>query len=105
MLLEHGCNPHRTGFDGFNPLHRAIWGDTPQHTRTAEVFLEWGLSPTEPAYVTKFGAQTEAGYVTPMQMVENEGTRELLDIWARKEAMDLEKRKKVDEKKHDENQY
>ena len=33
--------------DGFTPLHRACWGDTPGHTAMVEVLLKFGVSPAE----------------------------------------------------------
>ena len=75
-------DPQVTRQDGFNVLHRAIWGNTPAHTETVRVFLEAGVSPTAPAAAAKFGAQTQEVLVAPLQMVENnDATRRLLQDW------------------------
>ena len=89
MLLEHGAkrggvNLHFTHHDGFNALHRAIWGDDPGHTEVVELLLKAGLSPTKQANVP------DQGLVSPIDMVnENQATRALLEEWIRKEPQHL----------------
>lgn len=81
MLLKHrAVSPFLIGRDGYNALHRAIWGDDPEHTETVELLLEAGLSPSKPAVVPGQGT------LAPIDMVnENEGTAKLLKRWLTKE--------------------
>lgn len=81
MLLQHGgVNPHLIGRDGYNALHRALWGEEPEHTEAAELLLEAGLSPSKVAVVPG------QGELAPIDMVQdNDATLRLVKRWLAKE--------------------
>ena len=70
LLIEHGLDPRGTPHDdGFQPIHRAVWGGEQRHTDTVKVFLDAGVHVDEAA---KNGQR-------PIEMVRsNQGTRRLL---------------------------
>jgi ankyrin repeat protein len=68
MLLAHpGADPTAVGPDGYNALHRAIWGDDEGHTEAVELLLEAGLSPTKPADVPGMGLIPPISARAPMR--------------------------------------
>lgn len=90
MLLKHGVNPHLVHPDGYNALHRAIWGDEPEHTEVVRMLLEAGVSPSKPASVP------DKGYLEPLNMVgENEATKSLLENYIDKEEREMKRRLKA----------
>jgi len=85
-LIKAGLDPNTVRHDGFNTLHRAIWGDTPGHTETVRVILEAGVSPTKIANSIGTVPGQQSGPVHPRDMVsENEATAKLLEEWISKE--------------------
>ena len=43
LLLAAGADPLDRHSDGFIPMHRACWGNTPKHTESVLAFLEHGV--------------------------------------------------------------
>jgi len=72
-LIRAGLDPNTVRGDGFNVLHRALWGETPGHTETVKVLLEAGVSPSKMA-------KTAKGEVHPLNMLpgNNEATKKVL---------------------------
>lgn len=52
-LIRAGLDPNIARGDGFNALHRALWGDGKSHTETVKVLLEAGVSPSKMAKTPK----------------------------------------------------
>ena len=103
-LIEAGLDPKTVHHDGFNALHRAIWGDTPQHTETVKVILEAGVSPSMIANMISTRPDQQSGPVPPIKMVnDNEATKALLEEWILKEAnRKVGKPTKAEGEQHDE---
>ena len=76
MLIDHGLDPNDRHKDGFTPLHRACWGDTPRHTNTVRVLLEAGV-PAD---------QKSSDGKTPLQLTQNRGTMKVLEEYLDKAA-------------------
>eukprot|EP00538_Stauroneis_constricta_P007063 CAMPEP_0119547742 /NCGR_PEP_ID=MMETSP1352-20130426/1799_1 /TAXON_ID=265584 /ORGANISM="Stauroneis constricta, Strain CCMP1120" /LENGTH=213 /DNA_ID=CAMNT_0007592759 /DNA_START=98 /DNA_END=739 /DNA_ORIENTATION=+ len=61
-LIDAGLDPMEFhARDGYLPMHRACWGREKRHAQTVKVFLQEGMSPTQPAKNGK----------TPMEMAAN----------------------------------
>ena len=69
--------------DGFTPIHRACWGDTPMHTVAVKVFLEAGVDPEE--------RPIKDGKQGPLcvEMSNNDATKRMLKTWMEKKKDEL----------------
>ena len=73
----------------FAPIHRATWGNEPQHTAAVKVLLEAGVPHDQ---MTRDGFE-------PIDVVkENRATKDLLRKWA-KDARQAKKKAKEEDKK------
>ena len=73
-LITAGHGPDKPTWrhaDGYTPMHRAAWGDTPGHTETVRVFLNGGTPWDEPS----------TDFETALQMTNNKETKRLLEKW------------------------
>ena len=86
LLLGAGADPNHRHDDGFLPMHRACWGNTPKHTEAVLVFLEHGVdclqTAMDPNYPGSDTFEETGGLMTPLNMSgTNPMTIGLLEEW------------------------
>ena len=77
LLLDHGEDALHRHKDGFIPMHRACWGNTPRHTEAVLAFLEHGVDVLTTALDPEFGNgpsrfESQDGMMTPLNMSGSE---------------------------------
>ena len=79
LLLAAGADPLHRHADGFIPMHRACWGNTPKHTESVLAFLEHGVDVSIDAE-----NPDGDGSLTPLEMAAtNPMTTALIQEWQR----------------------
>ncbi len=86
LLLAAGADANHRHQDGFQPMHRACWGNTPKHTEAVLVFLEHGVdvltTAMDPDYPGSDTFEETGGLMTPLNMSgTNPMTIGLLEEW------------------------
>lgn len=86
LLLAAGADANHRHTDGFIPMHRACWGNTPKHTEAVLVFLEHGVNVLSTAMDPHFPGNDKfeetGGLMTPLNMSgSNPMTIGLLEEW------------------------
>jgi ankyrin repeat protein len=79
LLLLDGRNldPSHTHRDGFQPLHRACWGEEARHAETVRVLVEEGGVPWDAKGKGK----------TCLQITQNSRTKQWLREWGRQQEL------------------
>ena len=75
-LLDAGADKMDRHEDGFVPMHRACWGNTPKHTEAVLVFLNAGVD-----VLTSAKDPDQDGMMTPLEMSVSATTIGLLESW------------------------